>query len=200
LAGTGFSPCETNDKLSGALAPEAMSRPTHRIKQPGAYFINSETWQRHPIFQKELNANVLIEMLLEYRQQGAYRLHDFVVMPDHMHLILTPGPQTSLEKAMQLIKGGSSHRIGKESGGGIPVWQPGFRDHWIRSMEDYLRCRAYIHENPVKAGMAEKPEAYLFSSANGKFDLDPYPSGAKAPDKNAADSAGLKPRPAKSSE
>ncbi len=88
-----------------------MSRPKHRVKAAGAYFINAETWQRRALFQKEIAATILIETLLDYRDKGNYLLHDFVVMPDHMHLVLTPSIETSLEKAMQLIKGGSSFKL-----------------------------------------------------------------------------------------
>ena len=159
-----------------------MSRPSHRIHKPGAYFINTETWQRRALFQSEVIARILIETFLEYRQRGFYLLHDFVVMPDHIHLILSPDAQTTLDKAMQLIKGGSSHRIGKELGTRFPVWQPGFRDHWIRSMEEYARCREYIRQNPVKAMLTESAETYPFSSASGKFQLDLFNAGAKAPE------------------
>jgi len=151
-----------------------MARPKHRIKAAGAYFINSETWQRRALFKKDAAARVLIEAMLSYRDQGVYLLHDFVVMPDHLHVILTPNATSSLERAMQLIKGGSSHRLGKELMMRFPVWQPGFREHWIRSQQDYERCRRYIHENPVKAKLVQACEEYPFSSVSGAFDLDPY--------------------------
>ena len=160
-----------------------MVRPKHRVKAAGAYFVTAETWQRRELFKKESIAKIVIDTMLDCRQRGFYRLHDFVVMPDHLHAILTPSPKTSLEKALQMIKGGSSYRIGKEVGLKFPVWQPGFYEHWIRSPEDYEQRRRYLELNPVKDGLVVTPQEYAYSSANGRFQLDPFTmtSGAKAP-------------------
>jgi len=174
-------------------------RPQHRIKAAGAYFITAKTWQGRKLFQKDTWAGILIETIMDYRQQGRYRLHAFVVMPDHLHVLLTPAQESSLEKAVQFIKGGSSHRIGKAFQTKFPVWQTGFNEHWIRSQEDYETRKRYIEFNPIKACLAPTPMEYPYSSANGNFDLDPFvmTSGAKAREGEDAVSAGLKPRPAK---
>jgi putative transposase len=175
-----------------------MARPKHRIQAPGAYFITAETWQRRQIFRKDASARIVIETLLDCRERGFYRLHAFVLMPDHLHAILTPGPTTSLEKALQMIKGGSSYRIGKELLSRFPVWQPGFHEHRIRSQEDYRQHQHYIELNPVKAKAVSTPPDYPYSSANGRFALDPFtiPSGAEALLGVSTATAGLKPRPA----
>ena len=175
-----------------------MSRPKHRVHAAGAYFATAETWQRREIFKRESAALIFVQTLMHYRNEGLFLLHDFVLMPDHFHIILTPGRGTTLEKALQLIKGGSSFRIGKELRMKFPVWQPGFHEHWIRDAQDYARCRIYLEQNPVKAGLLEMAEAFSFSSASGKYCLDPlaFASGAEALDSRDAGSAGLKPRPA----
>jgi len=82
-----------------------MSRPQHRVKAQGAYFVTAETWQRRRLFIHQATTSVFIESLLGYREKGFYLLHAFVVMPDHFHAILTPSQDVSLEKAMQMIKG-----------------------------------------------------------------------------------------------
>ena len=51
----------------------------------------------------------MMDVLLHYREQMRYVLHEFVIMPDHLHLLLTPGADISLERALQLIKGGFSY-------------------------------------------------------------------------------------------
>src|SRR5579863_5610181 len=88
-----------------------MGRLGHRTAPGCTYFVTTKTWENRTIFQVTENAEILIKCLLEYRDKRAYLLHEFVVMPNHLHLLLTPGDETSLEKAMQFIKGGSSHRI-----------------------------------------------------------------------------------------
>jgi putative transposase len=147
---------------------------------------------------------LMLETILSYRDSGAYLLHEFVIMPDHLHLLLTPGSGASLEKAVQLIKGGSSHRIHKQRGSKMEIWQVGFYDWTIRDAEDWRTKVQYIQMNPVRARLVEKPEQWPYSSASGKFKLDPMPvryqipaSGAKAPLSSSTSTPGLKPRPPK---
>ena len=156
-----------------------MVRPIHRTKPGGTYFITTNTWERRELFRKGNLASILEQKFFEYRDRGFYLAHRYVVMPDHLHVIMTPGGTTTVEKAVQLIKGGSSHAIGAR----FPVWQPGFTEHLVRDDRDYMEHMQYIDFNPVKAGLAEKPEDYPFCSAHGNFELDPWPvaSGAKAP-------------------
>src|SRR5215813_1852053 len=110
-----------------------------------------------------------------YRAQGKFLLHEFVVMPDHAHLILTPDIKIPLERAVQFIKGGFSHRCAKESVFQGEIWQRGFTDHRIRDDADYERHREYIHMNPVRAGLVAKAQDYPYSSANPRFKLDALP-------------------------
>jgi putative transposase len=123
--------------------------------------------------------------MLEYRNRGAYLLHEFVVMPNHLHLLLTPGGETSLEKAMQLIKGGSSHQIHQQLENKTLIWSSGFHEATIRDVEDFETRRHYIRMNPVEAGLASRPEDWAYGSSCGKIALDVMPgrvsSGAKAP-------------------
>jgi len=100
----------------------------------------------------------MIQSLYEYRERDAYLLHEFVVMPDHLHLLITPGATTTLEKAMQFIKGGSSHRIHKLRSQKMEIWQRGFYDWTIRDAGDWQQKAQYIHENPVVAKLVERPE------------------------------------------
>jgi putative transposase len=120
-------------------------------------------------------AEILVQRILACRDKGAYQLHEFVVMPNHFHLLMTPGETTTPEKAMQLIKGGSSHAIHAQRGHRMEIWQVGFHDWTIRDGEDYQAKVGYIHLNPVRAHLVEQPENWLFGSASGKFSLDPAP-------------------------
>jgi putative transposase len=146
-----------------------MAIPSRTAKH-GTFFITTATHNRRRLFQVESNATLLLETIDHYR--ASYLLHAYVVMPDHLHLLLTPTDVT-LERAMQLIKGGFSHRIASK----LPVWQRGFTDHRIRDTADYNTCHNYIHRNPVAAGLSSTPDAYAFSSANPKLRLDEYLSG-----------------------
>jgi putative transposase len=100
-------------------------------------------------------------------------------MPDHFHLLITPGPQVTLERAMQFIKGGFSYRVKKELGLGGERWQTSFCDRRVRDAEEYQRFRTYIQENPVRRGLVKLAEQYPYGSANRKFVLDEVPQRLK---------------------
>jgi putative transposase len=141
-----------------------------RTARPDTYFITTATHNRRRLFQVERNAALLLETIDHYRT--SYLLHAYVIMPDHLHLLITPTDVT-LERTMQLIKGGCSHRLASK----LPVWQRGFTDHRIRDDADYNVRRNYLHQNPVTARLCESTESYPFSSANPKLRLDEYLSG-----------------------
>jgi len=141
------------------------------------FFVTSVTWQRVPIFRVEARAELLIEVLFGYRDQGKYLLHEFVVMPDHIHLLLTPATEVSVERGVQFVKGGYSYRLRKVEK--IQVWQESFTNHRILDFEDYQRHGEYVRMNPVRAGLVRDARAYEFSSASSKLRLDVMPRGLK---------------------
>ncbi len=153
-------------------------RPTreHATNTGRTYMITSSTWGRRDLFRRDPWSQLLIDTPYHYRGT-AYALHEFVVMPDHIHVLLTP--KTSLEKAVQFIKGGFSYRAKKELGSNLEVWQKGFSDHRIRDAEDYARHVSYIRENPVRKRLCERPEEFPHSSAHARFERDPVPQGLK---------------------
>jgi|SRR5271154_3315636 len=149
-----------------------MTHIVRRVRQAGVYFVSSRTWQSRALFRKPEIAKVLIDQLLDCRSRGYYKLHAFVVMPDHFHALLTPDESESLEKAMQMIKGGSAHTIKQTLNYASPVWQQGFHDRWIRDVAEYRARVDYIRTNPVAAKLAVMPDQYLLSSACGKYLMD----------------------------
>jgi putative transposase len=141
------------------------------------FFITTVTWQRLPIFRVEARARLLIEVLFGYRDQGRYLLHEFVVMPDHIPLLLTPAGEISLERAVQFIKGGYSYRLRKVEK--IQVWQESFTNHRIRDAADYEKHCEYVRMNPVRAQLVRDAGEYPFSSAGAAMLLGEMPRGLK---------------------
>jgi putative transposase len=114
------------------------------------------------LLQSERNAMLLIDVLRLNAAAGKFQLHDFVIMPDHLHLLITlPGDMT-IEKAMQLIKGGFSYRLKREFGYQGEVWQRGFSEVRIGDGQSFLQHREYIVQNPVKAGLVDIAEQYPY--------------------------------------
>lgn len=135
------------------------------------YFVTGVTAQRHRLFQISANAELLRRTLLDYRHQGRFLLHAFVIMPDHFHAIITPVPDVSLEKAMQYIKGGFSFRLKSNR----DVWMRSFNETQILSEEKYAAAVRYIEQNPVRRGLVHIAVEYAYSSASWEA-LDPMPS------------------------
>ncbi len=166
-----------------------MGRLTHRTAPGTSYFVTTKAWQNRALFRVAEIAEIVIQTMLDYRHKGEYLLHEFVLLPDHLHVLITPSSANSLEKAMQFIKGGSSYRLHQQRGRKIDLWHAGFHDWTIRDAADWDSKALYIRQNPVKAGLVERPEDWPYSSANAKLTLDPTPakflqaaSGAKAQD------------------
>ena len=148
----------------------------HATNNGQTYFVTSDTWERRALFHAEPWARLFFKNLLKHRGD-AYSLHEFVLMPDHFHLLITPA--SSLEKAVQLIKGGFSFQAKEELGSNMEIWRRGFADHRIRDAEDYDKHLHYIHLNPVKKHLCAIPAEYKYSSAYPGWKLDPIPQGLK---------------------
>jgi putative transposase len=96
------------------------------------------------------------------RRFGRYELHSYVVMPNHVHLLVTPSVPSS--KWLRSLKGFTAHEANLILGRtGNPFWQSESYDHLVRSSE-FDRIRRYIENNPVKAGLVAAPEDFLWSS------------------------------------
>ncbi len=130
------------------------------------------------LLQSERMAGLFIELLYSYREQKKYLLHEFVVMPNHFHLLVTPTSIT-LERGMQFIKGGFSFQAKKRFGLTCEIWQTSFYDRRVRDLQDYEHFRNYIHQNPVRCGLVQRAEDWPFGSANPKFQKDDVPQRLK---------------------
>ena len=123
------------------------------------------------LLQSERNAGLLIDVLRSHVAAQKFKLHDFVTMPDHVHLLLTVEDGMTIEKAVQLIKGTFSYRLTKEFGHLGEVWQRGFSEVQVLNRESFMQHRTYIAMNPVKAGFVDSSGQYPYcfeSLANKK--------------------------------
>jgi putative transposase len=163
-----------------------MAVPKRHAQIAGTYFVTSRSWESRALFFAEQNCSIFLESLLHYRDQGAFALHSFVLMPDHFHILMTPGPVTTLERAVQFIKGGSAHRMRGGRPAISPVWQRSFSDHRIRDAGDYATHVRYIEQNPIRKRLVTSASDYRWSSASGNYKLDPIPQGLKPAEKAVA--------------
>lgn len=108
----------------------------------------------------------MIADALRHFQNQQYLLDDWVVMPNHVHLILWPMPNFTLSSILQCRKRHTARQANLILGTtGETFWQRESYDHWIRNDDEKSRIRGYIRLNPVNAGLCKSPEDWKWSSA-----------------------------------
>jgi len=144
--------------------PSRNARPQAILASSRTFFVTTKASMGRRLLQSERNALLLIDVLRSNVAVGKFQLHEFVIMSDHLHLLMTLSVEATIEKAMQLIKGGFSYRLKKEFGYQGEVWQRGFSEVRIMDAENFMQHREYIIQNPVKAGLVEAAELYPYSA------------------------------------
>ena len=175
-------------KIGGFRRRGTAVRPAkeHITNTGPPYTITSATWGRRLLFLGENWGRLLIDTIYHYRG-SADLLHELLVMPDHIHVLLTP--KTSQEKAGPFIQGGFSYGAKKEPGANREVWQKGFSNHPICDREDYRQPVLYVRQNPVRKHRCETADEFPHSSAHAGFELDPSSPGLKPDFLNDCDGA-----------
>jgi putative transposase len=97
--------------MTGLLALVRMPQAPQSTR---TFFVSSTTAGRRALLQFDRMAQLLVDVLAENRRKRRFLLHEFVIMPNHFHLLLTPAVEIPLEKAPQFIKGGFSYRAKRE--------------------------------------------------------------------------------------
>jgi putative transposase len=109
-------------------------------------------------------ANLVIDSIGRGESLRHYELDAYVVMPNHVHLLILPRVQPDV--LLKYLRAATSREANRILGRpGDPFWQKESYNHWVRSAEELVKIRTYIHNNPVKAGLVAMAEAYPWSTA-----------------------------------
>jgi putative DNA methylase len=111
------------------------------------------------------DAGVIVEGALLYFDDARYRLHAWCVMPNHVHVLLTPDPGFALSSILHAWKSFTAKAINRVLRRQGQLWREEYLDRAIRDGDHFERARWYIEENPVKARLCEAPSDWPFSSA-----------------------------------
>jgi putative transposase len=133
------------------------------------FFVTSACYNKQNILQSQRMADLLIDVLRDQVEKQRFHLHEFVIMPDHFHLLVTPADGHSIERSVQFVKGGFSFRAKRELNFSFEVWQSGFHDWRIRDDEELVSIQHYIRMNPVRRGLVASAEEWVYSSLNLKY-------------------------------
>jgi putative DNA methylase len=118
------------------------------------------TWLANPAVADAV-AGVLVAGETQWR---LYQLHAWVIMPNHVHLLISPHkPLPTITNAIKSASAREANAILNRLG--QPFWQPESYDHWVRKEEEFFNIVDYIYLNPVKTGYVESAENWRWSSA-----------------------------------
>ena len=145
--------------------PSRPSDPKNAVGRPRTFFVTTCAAGGRALLQTERMASLFIDVLRSNVRAGKFIVHDFVVMPNHVHVLLSVPGDTSIEKAMQLVKGGFSFRAKRELGFRGEIWQRGFSDVRITDELSFRKHKDYIDNNPIKSGLANSPAEFPYGSA-----------------------------------
>lgn len=128
------------------------------------YFITFKTWEKLELTPA---ARQIVLNACKFFDNQRYRVFVLVVMPDHVHMLIQPLPKSeqevwSLSSIMHSIKSYSAKQVPKVMPHIGTVWQPERYDRIIRNQQEFESVWEYIRQNPVKAELADTPEAYGF--------------------------------------
>lgn len=94
---------------------------------------------------------------------GRYELHAYTVMANHIHVLLTPKIQVRrITKSLKGVTARAANEILRRTGQNF--WQDESFDHWVRNEIEFVQTKQYIEQNPVTAGLVERPEDWRWSS------------------------------------
>ncbi len=135
----------------------------HFIQNDVTMHVTTVTRNRYPFFADPTVAREAVETLYRVQSTHPFFLYAFVVMPDHIHLLVhIPFPQ-KISAILGTFKSGLTFNAG------IPrLWQPRYH---LRISRNPWRTKEYIHNNPVRARLSPTPDLYPWSSASGRWDI-----------------------------
>lgn len=132
-----------------------------------AHFITCSCYQRQPLFAQMRMQDAFLHALEDTRGHFAIQVFGYVVMPEHVHMLLSEPSYGALGRVMQRLKTRVSleaRRRGHREAGGMPFWQSRYFDHNVRNHAGFVTQLRYIHRNPVRRGLCNAPEGWPWSS------------------------------------
>ena len=129
------------------------------------HFVTFSCYRRLPHLRDAKLGNLFIECSERVRRKYRMRVYRYVVMPEHVHLLVSEPELAVLARVIQALKISVARRAASVGAAGdTPLWQKRYYDHNVRNYESFVEKLRYIHRNPVKRGLVERPEDWKWSS------------------------------------
>lgn len=138
-----------------------MPRSLERYQQTGnLHFVTFSCRGREPLLAEGAARDVVEQVLERVRRWYGLYVAGYVIMPEHVHLLVSEPERGTLATALQMLKQISAHALG----GGSPLWETRYYDFNVWSAKKRVEKLRYIHRNPVRRGLVAKPEDWAWSS------------------------------------
>ena len=145
-----------------------MPEGLRRLHQSGqSHFLTFSCYHRAPLLERMQMQGAFLLALEQIRLRFSMRVYGYVVMPEHVHLLVSEPAEKMLSKAMQLLKTNVStqaRKHGERGAGESHFWQARYFDRNVRNDDGFVAQLRYIHRNPVKRSLCAKPEDWPWSS------------------------------------
>jgi putative transposase len=143
-----------------------MPNRLHRYYGAGySHFITTSCYRRLPLLDTPQARNLFLETLESVRRRYHFVVVGYVVMPEHVHLLLSEPERGDPSRVMQAIKQGFARRFSRHATSNTPhIWQARFYDFVAFSERKRIEKLRYMHRNPVKRGLVAEPEQWAWSS------------------------------------
>ncbi|MCD9088270.1 transposase [Stenotrophomonas sp. SY1] len=136
-----------------------------RIDLPGvAQHVIQRGNDRQPCFFRDIDRVRYLQDLRELTLAGRCHVHAYVLMTNHVHLLITPGVTGAISKVMQSLGRRYVRYINDAYGRTGTLWEGRYKSHLVADDDHLLRCYRYIELNPVRAGMVAHAADYRWSS------------------------------------
>jgi putative transposase len=134
-----------------------------RFQQSGdLHYVTFSCYHRKPKLGTPESRSLFEQALEQARQQYGFFITGYVVMPEHVHLLVSEPDQAVLSRALQSVKQAVARRLALRAD--EPSWQARYYDFNVWSESKLIEKLRYIHRNPVKRGLVAKPEDWEWSS------------------------------------
>jgi len=140
-------------------------RKRRKFVEGAVYHVTSRTNDKIHVFAEKLGQRIMLLVLEEAKEKYRFRLHNFCIMPTHIHLLITPANGTNLSRVIQWIKTHTAKRWNYIHGSQDHLWGERFFSRPVKDLREYLHVYNYIDQNPVKAGLTQNAQDWKASGA-----------------------------------
>ena len=132
-----------------------------------SHFVTFSCYHRLPLLARMNMQEAFLGSLEKSRKRFAMFVYGYVVMPEHVHILVSEPDGKALSGFIQMLKttvAVEAEKRGEREAGKMPFWQTRYFDHNVRNEEGFITQLRYIHRNPVKRGLCARPEDWAWSS------------------------------------